>query len=69
MAWFFFTIKSTDTSRGILGDNQRLPIQPVVTGLFWESAFRELALSSVFSVPWVIIRVEIKHEKHGVIVK
>ena len=56
-------IKSTDTSRGILADNQRLPFQPVVTGLFRESPFRESILSFVFWVPWVIIRIDINNMK------
>ena len=63
MTWFFFPIKSTDTSRGILADNQRLPIQPVVTGS--ENRFRRL----FFGVPWVIIKIEIKNEKRCVIVQ
>ena len=39
---------------------RHLPIQPVVTCLFRESALRESVLSSVFCVRWVIIRMEIK---------
>ena len=68
-------MKSTDTNSALLADNvqyycskKRLPIQPVVPGLFQESAFRESVLSSVFWVPWVIIRIEIKKEKRCIIV-
>ena len=51
MTCFFFPMKSTDTSRGILPNIPTHSHQPVVTGLFRESAFRESVLSPVFLVP------------------
>ena len=42
-----------------------LPFQPVLTGLFRESAFRKSVMSSVSCIPWVIIRIEIKNEKRA----
>ena len=56
--------KLHEEKKTTVSSKPRFPIQPVVTGVF----FFENRLSSVFWVPWVIIRIEIKNEKRCVIV-
>ena len=59
MTWFFFPMKSTDMSRGLLPN---IPTPSHSTGCKWFVP-RICSVFCQFWVPWVIIRIEIKNDQ------